>query len=220
MLQKPVILCFAILVLTGCKSLRSISSKDNSNSVASSKKKQGNTQFLENVSVTPGTGNAATHNTYSKIYPGTLPANSEAANDLKVKYASLLNIPSGNLTNVLLLQNIDYWWGTRYCMGGLTENCVDCSGFAQILMRDVYHINIPRTAQEQYNFSQRLDDKDLQQGDLVFFHTAGRRDAITHVGIYIANSKFVHAGTSTGVTISDLNDAYWQPKYRGAGRMK
>ena len=75
---------------------------------------------------------------------------------------------------------------------------------------------MPRTAQEQYDFSTHIQDTDLKEGDLVFFESGHN---ITHVGLYIANGKFVHASTSNGVTISDLSDTYWSKKYAGAGRV-
>jgi lipoprotein Spr len=77
---------------------------------------------------------------------------------------------------------------------------------------------LPRTAQDQYNSCDKVVVEDLKEGDLVFFKTYSR--GVSHVGIYIANNKFVHASSSEGVTISDLNDAYWQPRYIGAGRVR
>ena len=41
----------------------------------------------------------------------------------------------------------------------------------------------------------------------------------TGIGIGVAGIVLSCAATSGGVMISDLNDKYWQPKYRGAGRM-
>lgn len=61
---------------------------------------------------------------------------------------------------------------------------------------------------------------DLEEGDLVFFSQGGSRGRVSHVGVYLMNNKFVHASTSHGVMISDLNDRYWQPRIRGAGRIK
>jgi lipoprotein Spr len=81
----------------------------------------------------------------------------------------------------------------------------------------VYGIDVPRTAREQYDFSAHIKDGDLQEGDLVFFKSGHN---ISHVGLYLANNKFVNASTSGGVTISDLNDAYWSKRYAGAGRVK
>lgn len=139
---------------------------------------------------------------------------------LQVKYAILLDVVAEKLTNASLLGVMDTWWGTRYCLGGSTDNCIDCSAFVQVLYRDVYGIALPRTSREQYEVSELIDREELKEGDLVFFHTRGRRNAITHVGVYLQNNKFVHASTSNGVSISDLDETYWKPRFRGGGRLK
>ena len=144
-------------------------------------------------------------------------SNIEKATGLQFKYAILLDALVERLTNIPLLQNMDHWWGTRYCLGGSTLTCIDCSAFTQNIMRDVYKTNIPRTARAQYDNSVRVLSENLQEGDLVFFQTVGTD--ISHVGIYLTNNKFVHAATSNGVMISDLNDAYWKSRYKGAGRV-
>ncbi len=84
-------------------------------------------------------------------------------------------------------------------------------------MRDVYAVNIPRTAREQFENSEHIKTKKLQEGDLVFFKNP--RGAISHVGVYVTNNKFVHASVSNGVMISDLDDPYWKQRYKGAGRV-
>jgi cell wall-associated NlpC family hydrolase len=142
----------------------------------------------------------------------------ETANALQLKYAVVMDVTVEMLTNMALLQAIDRWWGTKYCLGGITDSCIDCSGFTQNIMRDVYRQNLPRTAQEQFNLAQKIELEDMKEGDLVFFNTVGKD--ISHVGVYLMNNKFVHASTSGGVTISDLNDTYWQPKFRGVGRIR
>ena len=141
----------------------------------------------------------------------------ENANMLQLKYAIATDATVEKLTNIPLLETIDKWWGTKYCMGGSTDNCIDCSAFTQVVLHDVYQVSLPRTSQEQYNISEKIELEDLREGDLVFFNTGGKD--ISHVGVYLLNNKFVHAATSGGVMISDLNDKYWQPKYRGAGRV-
>lgn len=138
---------------------------------------------------------------------------------LQVKYGILLNSVAEKLTNLTLLQVMDKWWGTRYCLGGSTENCIDCSAFTQLIAREVYGLSVPRTAQEQFGVSEIIERDELKEGDLVFFHTRGKKSAITHVGVYITNNKFVHASTSNGVSISDLDESYWKPKFRGGGRI-
>jgi hypothetical protein len=36
----------------------------------------------------------------------------------------------------------------------------------------------------------------------------------------LANGKFVHASTSKGVSVADLNNAYWSKYFSGAGRVR
>lgn len=129
----------------------------------------------------------------------------------------MLDATVERLTNVALLQKMEEWWGTKYCLGGNTKNCIDCSGFTALMMQSVYNISLPRTAQEQYDQSERIDNDELKEGDLVFFGSSSRR--ITHVGIYVTNNKFFNASTSSGVIINDLNEPYWKQRFVGGGRV-
>jgi lipoprotein Spr len=150
------------------------------------------------------------------VRPAANAGDIEKVDWLQLKYAIVLDATVETLQNINLLTLIDEWWGTGYCLGGSTKNCIDCSAFTNIIMRNVYNVNIPRTAQDQFNSSHQIGMEDLNEGDLVFFHTGGRE--ISHVGVYLQNNKFVHAATSEGVMVSDLNDAYWKGRYKGAGR--
>jgi cell wall-associated NlpC family hydrolase len=78
--------------------------------------------------------------------------------------------------------------------------------------------SLPRTSKEQYESTHRVSRSELQEGDLVFFHTLGKRRIVTHVGVYLRNNKFIHASVS-GVMISDMNDGYYDKHYIGAGRI-
>jgi cell wall-associated NlpC family hydrolase len=227
-----------LLVFTSCSSVRKLSAKDSSVTTTMTKKQKGNKREFLDMEVTPG-GQVANTNASSTSITRNMPKNTavhtgsasrpvnspttatastniETAHALQLKYAIPMDATVEMLTNITLLQVIDKWWGTRYCLGGNTDSCIDCSRFTQVLLQDVYSRSLPRTAQEQYDAAEKVALEDLKEGDLVFFNTGGR--GITHVGVYLLNNKFVHASTSGGVMISDLNDTYWQPKYRGAGR--
>lgn len=196
-------------------------------------KHRDNVQFLDDIAINNGGKSGQieepqnSHSTRKKqssniVYAPptdvvTTNYNIESATGLQFKYAILLDASVERLQNISLLQDIEHWWGTRYCLGGSTESCIDCSAFTQIVMRDVYKTYIPRTARAQYDNSTRIEMPNLQEGDLLFFQTVGRD--ISHVGVYLTNNKFVHAATSGGVMISDLNDSYWSTRYRGAGRV-
>jgi cell wall-associated NlpC family hydrolase len=227
-----------LLVLTSCSSVRKLSDKDSRVTTTMAKKQKGNAprEFLD-IEVTAGgqpanqqakvavnrsaTTPVKNANVTTAVSNQTIPAmvstNIENAHSLQLKYAVAMDVSVEMLTNIILLQAIDKWWGTKYCFGGNTDSCIDCSGFTLALMRDVYQQTLPRTAEEQFNAAEKVALEDLREGDLVFFNTMGRD--VSHVGVYLLNNKFVHAATSGGVMISDLNDLYWQPRYRGAGRV-
>jgi lipoprotein Spr len=210
--------------------VQKITAKDNSVSKSTKKANRREVKFIDNIEVTPGNVVTSKHKTATAKHVSNengkstgedaVRTNIEKADWLQLKYAVMLDASVERLNNVSLLQKMEEWWGTKYCMGGNTKNCIDCSAFTMNILNDVYHVKLPRTAQEQYNMSDKIETEDLKEGDLVFFHTGGKRSkSISHVGVYMINSKFANASTSGGVTISDLNDPYWKSRYKGAGRV-
>jgi murein DD-endopeptidase / murein LD-carboxypeptidase len=139
----------------------------------------------------------------------------EKVSELQFKYAILLDAEVEKVQNIGLFENIDSWYGTRYRYGGTTKNGIDCSAFVQVLFSSHYNIGMPRTAQNQFDATVRIDREELKEGDLIFFNTRG---GVSHVGIYLLNNKFVHSSTSEGVTITDLEDSYWSRRIVGFGR--
>lgn len=224
----------SVVLLSSCSQFKTLTSRDNSTVAHPSKKSNPKKVRFLDMSVSPGQVVTSKHDmspsmpSYSvrkkqrdeynaNIHTSLNALDIEKADFLQLKYAIVLDATVEKLTNVSLLKSIDEWWGTSYCYGGSTKNCVDCSAFTQMLMQNVYNVNVPRTAHEQYSSSKQINPEDLNEGDLVFFNTNGGRD-ITHVGIYLFNNKFVHAATGGGVMVSDLNDIYWRPRYKAAGR--
>jgi cell wall-associated NlpC family hydrolase len=226
------LLCF--LLLSSCRSFKALTAKDTSATTTtvphkSSPKK---VRFLNNISVTPGQVVTSKHVSVGPNVPVTkvkkgatlsgydpsVPAGDiERADWLQLKYAIMLDANVEKLNNINLLKFIDEWWGTSYCMGGNTKSCIDCSAFTKLFLQSIYNVNIPRNSQEQYNYSKHIGLEDLNEGDLVFFGSGGRD--VSHVGVYLLNNKFVHAATSGGVMVSDLNDNYWKGRFIGAGRV-
>ncbi len=106
--------------------------------------------------------------------------------------------------------------GVPYRMGGTTSRAFDCSGYVQRVFK-MNGINLPRTADVQYNVGNKVQRGQEQPGDLVFFETY--LPGPSHVGIYLGNGNFIHASSSRGVTISKLSDSYFGPRYIGAKRI-
>jgi cell wall-associated NlpC family hydrolase len=109
-----------------------------------------------------------------------------------------------------LMQSYEQWKGTPYRLGGTTRSGVDCSAFVQIVMRDQFRIDLPRTTDQQLRTGRRVRRGSLNVGDLVFFRT-GR--STLHVGIMLDRNRFMHASTSQGVMISSLNERYWSQRF-------
>lgn len=94
---------------------------------------------------------------------------------------------------------------------------MDCSGFTRYLYAKE-GISLPHSARSQYGIGKPVRRAYLVAGDLVFF---GAKGAITHVGMYIANGKFIHASTPRGgIRVDDLSGSYYQARYVGARRYK
>ena len=132
----------------------------------------------------------------------------------------LLNVEVESLKNLSLFSFIDDWFGTKYHMGGTSKNGIDCSALTSSILLAVYGFVIPRTARMQYKATQHIKKDNLQEGDLVFFHTHGRGRSVTHVGLYLDNGHFVHASSSQGVTISSLDDSYYAKRFICGGRVE
>lgn len=141
----------------------------------------------------------------------------ESLTSLQYKYAMMLNVNVESLKNTALLRFMDDWFGTKYRYGGTTKKGVDCSALTGSLLAAVYGLALPRTAREQYKVAEHIKREELKEGDLVFFNTKGY---VSHVGLYLENGYFLHASTSQGVTISNLDEAYYSKRFIGGGRMK
>jgi len=132
------------------------------------------------------------------------------------------DVPGYDYTTIKekMLMEIIKYLGTPYKYGGNTINGMDCSAFTQIVYRNVFNINLERSARLQYNQGKVIAKGDeLKYGDLVFFNTR-QRVKPGHVGIYIGDNMFAHASTKKGVTITSLDYDYYSRVYMGARRFE
>ena len=111
--------------------------------------------------------------------------------------------------------------GAPYVWGGASPHTgFDCSGLVQWIYLQM-GTHLPRTAEEQFDVTQRLDRDRLRPGDLVFLAgTVPSRERITHVGIYIGNGQMVNApAEGDAVREMPVFAGFWGAHYAGAGRV-
>jgi cell wall-associated NlpC family hydrolase len=110
--------------------------------------------------------------------------------------------------------------GVPHCMGGTTMKCIDCSGLLVAVFAR-HGIHLPHNSEEQARYGKIINGMDeLKKGDLVFFIRSYKtHHFITHSGIYIGNNKFIHTSSKDGVTITSLDDPWWNEKFIFATRV-
>jgi cell wall-associated NlpC family hydrolase len=134
-----------------------------------------------------------------RAWPVVPPADPERANAVLMRAISLV--------------------GTPYRYGGNTpDGGFDCSGLVNYVYRDMLDVRLPRTSRDLASMQgPRIRPDHLAAADLVFFGSSG---AVSHVGIYVGEGRFVHAPSTGGtVRLDHLDGAYWRDHYTGARRV-
>jgi lipoprotein Spr len=113
-----------------------------------------------------------------------------------------------------IISTAQRYLGVPHCMGGTTMKCMDCSGLLVRVFAS-YGVRLPHNSEEQARYGKIITGMgQLKKGDLVFFITSYEtNNFITHSGIYVGNNSFIHTSTTKGVTITSLNDPWWNEKF-------
>jgi lipoprotein Spr len=227
---RTAILLLSAGFVVSCGALKPAANPQITNNLAAESSSELHPKFLEVKTINPQkiTANHATsglqsftpvkvnYATETNTGIGGNSNNTGNLSQLQIKFGMLLDVPAESIQNKSLYEFIEDWYGTRYRFGGTSRSGIDCSSLMQKIYSHAFGMEIPRTAVTQYRASRRIVQEELQEGDLIFFHTT--RPGISHVGLYLGNRHFVHASSSRGVVISNLDEKYYQNAYRGSGR--
>lgn len=119
--------------------------------------------------------------------------------------------------------------GLPYTYGGRSSLGYDCSGFTQMLYRQM-GVLLPRDSKDQINWSgfTSVPVEEMQAGDLIFFGLA--EDKIRHVGLCLDSKTFIHANAGEEklkpfITVSEISHPSWNGSggrfvYRAVRRLK
>lgn len=132
--------------------------------------------------------------------------------------ATILGVDENEIRDKKLYEFVASWYGVPYKYGGCDKSGTDCSCLTINLYKEVYKKNLPRTADEMMKNCDKLSSSKGEEGDMVFFKI-NSKDA-SHVGVLLKNNKFIHASTSKGVIINDLNEAYYKKYFFTYGKLK
>jgi len=105
---------------------------------------------------------------------------------------------------------------TGYRFGGKNpEAGLDCSGMVSYIYGRAAGLKVAGSAADIARNGRPIARDELRPGDLVFFNTLNR--SLSHVGIYIGDTRFIHAPSTNGrVRIDRLSDSYYAQRFEAA----
>jgi cell wall-associated NlpC family hydrolase len=111
--------------------------------------------------------------------------------------------------------------GTPYRYGGASPAGFDCSGFVRFVFQ-AFGVQLNRSSRSQAIQGERVAPGEIEPGDLLFFRIGGKR--IGHVGIYLGEGQFIHAGSrgdsgARGVKIARLDSSFYERRLVSARRV-
>lgn len=189
-----IFLCAVCMMLTGCDTLRSFMSRD-----------------LEEEDFIIG-------QLYVDERVDEIPVIAKPLQKPNGKDRNALGLTPSEGDNNELYEAVNSWLGVPYKYGGTDREGIDCSAFVGEIYRQVYGISLNRTANDMLRNVTLISKAQLKEGDIVFFTNS--KGKVSHVGIYLKDGLFAHASTSNGVSVSRLDNAYWEKHFYKGGHVK
>lgn len=100
------------------------------------------------------------------------------------------------------------YMGVPYRLGGMSPRAFDCSGFTKYIYNK-FGIELSRRASTQLADGIIVSKQSLQVGDLIFLKYPNESYQASHVGVYVGNNQILHASSSRGIALNDLDSDYY-----------
>ncbi|MGL5750122.1 MAG: NlpC/P60 family protein [Paraclostridium sp.] len=108
-----------------------------------------------------------------------------------------------------------YVWGGGRNPSDIANRRFDCSSFvhwcfasAGLNLGDYRSVVTDSLAK----VGKQVNSSEMVRGDIIFFNTYKYNG---HVGIYLGDGRFLHCGTSKGVSIDSMSNTYWKKVFNG-----
>ena len=112
-------------------------------------------------------------------------------------------------TNRDFVQTIKKFNGTIFILGGISRWGIDSSGLVYICSK-INGVDVPRKLEDMKSFGNAVQEKDMREGDVLFFSTDSLKKDVYDVGVYLGENEFVHSSTTKGVVTDSLEDSYYK----------
>ena len=116
-----------------------------------------------------------------------------------------------SISKLEIIERAKKMMGIPYLWGGNSTKGMDCSGFTGTVFRSEGY-QLPRDANMQVKLGNEVvpedDYSNILPGDLIFF---GPPDRITHVGICLGGSYFIHCSGDVHINSLDEKDELFNP---------
>lgn len=134
----------------------------------------------------------------------------ESSEWAEIQRTQVKNIRVRAAENAMLKLMTPYEWGAEgpvdYDRDGDAREGYDCSGLLQWAFFEE-GLLIPRTTATGYNRGMKVERKDIEVGDLIYFNPKSSIAPVSHVGIYLGDNMMLHATKVFGMT--GISEVYW-----------